>query len=272
MGVSAERSLDELTLVIPVYNEGANFPSLWEAVSSQSSLAGFARWWFTTSTKTTPFLLSSRLSRKGEQRLVLVKNDVGRGVVGAIRTGFNRVEQGPVLVVMADLSDDLSQVDTMVEYYRQGYQVVVASRYMRGGRLLDAPPLKGLMSRCAGVTLHWFRRIPTHDATNAFKLYDSQVLKGHKHREQGGLRTQSRTDGESISRRLPHCRDPHNLAQPHARRVTLSRLGLAAAISEVVFLRLPPPPVFLSATQAIGPAGRTALVSRVLMRAVVAGC
>jgi hypothetical protein len=65
----------------------------------------------------------------------------------------------------------------MVEYYRQGYQVVVGSRYMPGGRLLDAPPLKGAMSRVAGLTLHWFRGIPTHDATNAFKLYDSKILK-----------------------------------------------------------------------------------------------
>ena len=33
------------------------------------------------------------------------------------------------------------------------------------------------MSRLAGLTLHWFRGIPTHDATNAFKLYDSRMLK-----------------------------------------------------------------------------------------------
>src|ERR1035441_3601776 len=33
------------------------------------------------------------------------------------------------------------------------------------------------MSRVAGPTLHWFRGIPTHDATNAFKLYDSRILK-----------------------------------------------------------------------------------------------
>ncbi len=77
-----------------------------------------------------------------------MKNDVGRGVVGAIRTGFNQVEHGPVLVVMADLSDDLSQVDAMLDQYRQGYKVVVGSRYMPGGQLLDAPPLKG-----ADVTL-----------------------------------------------------------------------------------------------------------------------
>jgi dolichol-phosphate mannosyltransferase len=166
----------ELTLVIPVYNEGANFPSLWDAVSSQIVSPFRALVVYDFEEDNTVPVVQEIISR-GERRLVLVKNDVGRGVVGAIRTGFNHVEQGPVLVVMADLSDDLSQVDTMLDYYRQGYKVVVGSRYMRGGQLLDAPPLKGLMSRCAGVTLNWFRRIPTHDATNAFKLYDSQMLK-----------------------------------------------------------------------------------------------
>ncbi len=176
MGVAPEPVSNELTLVIPVYNEGANFPALWNAVSSQirSRFQALVVYDFDED-NTIPIL--QQIISAGETRLVPVKNNVGRGVVGAIRTGFNRVESGPVLVIMADLSDDLTRVDQMVDYYRQGYQVVVASRYMPGGRLLDAPLLKGMMSRVAGLTLHWFRGIPTHDATNAFKLYDSKILK-----------------------------------------------------------------------------------------------
>jgi glycosyltransferase involved in cell wall biosynthesis len=172
----AEPVSRELTLVIPVYNEGANFPELWSAVTSQirSRFRAFVVYDFDED-NTVPVL--RQIISTGETRLVPVKNNVGRGVIGAIRTGFNQVDGGPVLVIMADLSDDLTQVDQMVALYRQGYQVVVASRYMRGGRLLDAPPLKGAMSRVAGLTLHWFRGIPTHDATNAFKLYDSKMLK-----------------------------------------------------------------------------------------------
>jgi glycosyltransferase involved in cell wall biosynthesis len=174
--VGPELAWNDLTLVIPVYNEGANFPGLWSAVTSQirSRFRAFVVYDFDED-NTVPVL--QQIISTGDNRLVPVKNNIGRGVVGAIRTGFNQVESGPVLVIMADLSDDLAQVDQMVDYYRQGYQVVVASRYMPGGRLLDAPPLKGVMSRVAGLTLHWFRRIPTHDATNAFKLYDSKILK-----------------------------------------------------------------------------------------------
>jgi glycosyltransferase involved in cell wall biosynthesis len=174
--VVPKQTATELSLVIPVYNEGANFPALWSAVTAQirSRFRAFVVYDFDED-NTVPVL--RQIISAGETRLVPVKNNVGRGVIGAIRTGFNQVESGPVLVIMADLSDDLAQVDQMVEYYRQGYQVVAGSRYMPGGRLLDAPPLKGAMSRIAGLTLHWFRGIPTHDATNAFKLYDSKILK-----------------------------------------------------------------------------------------------
>jgi hypothetical protein len=55
-----------------------------------------------------------QLRSRGERRVWLVKNTVGRGVVGAIRTGFEQVSHRPVLVVMADLSDDLHQIDEML--------------------------------------------------------------------------------------------------------------------------------------------------------------
>ena len=176
----------ELTLVIPVYNEGANFHSLWKEATSQihSPFRALVVYDF-DGDYTVPVV--REIIASGEWRLELVKNEIRRGVVGAIRTGFNHVDDGAVLVVMADLSDDLSQVDQMLEYYKSGYQVVVASRYMPGGRLLGAPLLKGIMSRVAGTSLRWLRGIPTHDATNAFKLYEVALLRQLQIESQGGF-------------------------------------------------------------------------------------
>ena len=47
---------------------------------------------------------------------------------------------------------------------------------MRGGHQVGGPPLKRLMSRTAGLTLHWFAGVPTHDPTNNFKLYSRRFL------------------------------------------------------------------------------------------------
>jgi dolichol-phosphate mannosyltransferase len=164
---------DDLTIVIPVYNEGAGFEDLWNELNTHLQCPFRALVVYDFDEDNTVPAVQAVIAL-GERRLSLVKNDVRRGVVGA---GFHKVEQGPLLVVMADLSDDLAQVGRMLELYHQGYHVVVGSRYMKGGRIVNGPVLKQGLSRVAGVSLNWLRRIPTHDATNAFKIYDSAMLK-----------------------------------------------------------------------------------------------
>jgi hypothetical protein len=47
---------------------------------------------------------------------------------------------------------------------------------MRGGHQVGGPVLKRLLSRTAGLTLHWFGGVPVHDPTNNFKLYSRRFL------------------------------------------------------------------------------------------------
>jgi glycosyltransferase involved in cell wall biosynthesis len=175
-----------LSIVIPVYNEAANFPALWKELSGsiRSDFIAYVVYDFDED-NTVPVI--RRIVASGETRLRLVKNQRGRGVVAAIMTGFDVVPDGPVLVVMADLSDDLAQVDRMMELYQQGNQVVVGSRYMKGGKLIGGPVFKQALSRTAGVSLHWLRGLPTHDATNAFKIYDRAMVKTFNVQSQGGF-------------------------------------------------------------------------------------
>ena len=105
-----------------------------------------------------------------------LRNDLGRGVLNAMKAGMAASSGAYVLISMADGSDEPHVVDPMVELARDGADVVSASRYMRGGRQVGGPPLKRLMSRTAGLTLHWFAGVPTHDPTNNFKLYSRRFL------------------------------------------------------------------------------------------------
>ena len=57
-----------------------------------------------------------------------------------------------MLVTMADLSDDLTQVDEMYALYLQGFDLVCGSRYMKGGRLIGGPFFKQLLSRISGLS------------------------------------------------------------------------------------------------------------------------
>jgi glycosyltransferase involved in cell wall biosynthesis len=165
---------DPLALIVPVYNEAENFPALVAEVERHvpPPYRLYMVYDFDEDT-TVPVARSLAPSRPW---LRMVKNDLGRGVVWALKAGFQAVKRGPALVVMADLSDDLSIVPAMLALYRRGFQVVCPSRYMRGGRQVGGPLLKRFLSRAAGLSLHYLAGLPIHDATNNFRLYDAALV------------------------------------------------------------------------------------------------
>jgi dolichol-phosphate mannosyltransferase len=105
-----------------------------------------------------------------------LRNDLGRGVLNAMKAGIAAAQGDFILITMSDGSDEPQIVDDMVAKARAGADVVAASRYMRGGHQIGGPRLKRLMSRTAGLTLHWFAGVATHDPTNNFKLYSRRFL------------------------------------------------------------------------------------------------
>ena len=178
--------MNRLSIVIPVYNEAANFENLWAELSSAIK-RDFAAYVVYDMDEDNTVPVVSKIVAHGEARLRAMKNQRGRGVVAAIMTGFDVAPDGPVLVVMADLSDDLAQVDRMMALYEQGYHIVAGSRYMKGGQLIGGPVFKQTLSRLAGISLYWLRRLPTHDATNAFKIYDRAMVRSFKVESRGGF-------------------------------------------------------------------------------------
>jgi glycosyltransferase involved in cell wall biosynthesis len=159
---------------VPVYNEPENFPRVVEAV--EHHVPPPYRLLMVYDFEEDRTLPLARELAEARPFLELVRNDLGRGPANALRVGFAAAKQGPALVVMADLSDDLADVPAMLTLYREGFRVVCASRYMRGGGQIGGPWLKRTLSRGAGVSLHWLAQFPTHDATNNFRLYDAELV------------------------------------------------------------------------------------------------
>jgi dolichol-phosphate mannosyltransferase len=188
-----------VSLIVPVYNEAANFPNLVAEVERHvpPPFNLYVIYDFDEDT-TVPVAKALAADRPW---LKLVKNDLARGVVSAIQKGFQTVTSGPAFVVMADLSDDLSIVPRMLELYRQGNQIVCASRYMRGGQQVGGPLLKRTLSRVAGLSLYYLIRFPTHDATNNFRLYDAALVNEVGIESTGGFEVALEVTAKAFRRR-----------------------------------------------------------------------
>jgi len=164
----------ELAIILPVYNEG-------EAV--EPVLRGLAATVRTPHEVVVVYDFDADTTVPVIQRLATeipglrgLRNDLGRGVLNAMKAGIAATSAPYVLISMADGSDEPQVVDPMVALAKGGADVVAASRYMRGGHQIGGPLLKRVMSRVAGLTLHWFARVPTHDPTSNFKLYSRRFI------------------------------------------------------------------------------------------------
>jgi dolichol-phosphate mannosyltransferase len=165
-----------IDIIIPVYNEGEVIVQTLDEISGNLFVDyNILIIYDFDKDNTIPVVISYVVANKIDN-VFLVKNAYSRGVLNAIKTGFESAISEAVLVVMGDASDDLAVVNQMYHKLQEGNDIICGSRYMKGGRQIGGPVLKKFLSRMAGTSLHFLTGIPSHDVSNSFKLYRKSVV------------------------------------------------------------------------------------------------
>jgi len=175
----------EISLVIPVYNEHQTIVELLDEIEEVVSSSYKAYIVFDHDNDST-------LTRREEihakfENINFIKNKYGAGVIGAFKTGFDIADSKYIVPIMADLSDMPESINVMYDKIQGGYDLVVASRYMKGGKKIGGPKLKYCLSVLSNSMLYFFTDLPLHDITNAFIMYRKEVIKGIKVESTGGF-------------------------------------------------------------------------------------
>jgi glycosyltransferase involved in cell wall biosynthesis len=173
-------------VVVPVYNEGENVVPTLRGIVDKSRTRPLEVLVVYDFDEDTTVPVVKRLQEEIPE-LLLHRNDLGGGVLNAIKSGLAAARGPFILVTMGDGSDDAGDIDSMYELAKGGADVVAGSRYMRGGRQIGGPLLKRSMSRAAGLSLHWVAGIPVHDATSNFRMYSKRLLEKVTIESDGGF-------------------------------------------------------------------------------------
>jgi glycosyltransferase involved in cell wall biosynthesis len=183
---SGKAAMNKVNIIIPVYNEAENIRRAVERIEAAVTMPHAIAVVYDTEEDTT--LPVVRDMQKTVQGIELLKNKYGRGPLNAIKTGLEAASGAYALVTMADLSDPPEVMNALYEKAEAEHaDIVCASRYMKDGKQTGGPLIKGWLSRIAGITLHYFAKLPTHDATNSFKLYRVSFLKTQTIESSGGF-------------------------------------------------------------------------------------
>jgi glycosyltransferase involved in cell wall biosynthesis len=164
-----------LDIVIPVYNEGKNIlRTLTELRRQVKTPSRILICYDRPDDDTLPAIRNNPAAVEG-MTIEFVLNR-GRGAHGAVMSGFAASQAPFVLVFAAD--DDFNAVilDEMVRKAAAGADIVCASRFIPGGRMIGCPWLKALLVRASAFTLYHLARLPTHDASNGFRLFSRRLI------------------------------------------------------------------------------------------------
>ena len=101
-----------------------------------------------------------------------------RGLGRSYIDGIKKAVTEPVDVICqmdADLSHDPRQLPDLIAASEHA-DVVIGSRYVPGGRIVNWPPRRRLLSRMANMYLRAITRLGAHDCTSGYRCWRREAL------------------------------------------------------------------------------------------------
>jgi len=170
--------MDELSVVIPVYNESESLHELHEALHRVLETVD-TPWEIVyvddgSIDVSVQVLESLAAEDKAHTRVIALRRNFGQ--TAAIAAGIDN-SQGDIIVIMdADMQNDPADIPMMLEKMQEGYDVVSGWRIQRKDTFIT----RTLPSRIANGLISWVTGVKLHDYGCTLKAYRREVITGFR--------------------------------------------------------------------------------------------
>lgn len=163
-------------MIVPTYNELENLPAL---VGRLRSLPGDVHVLIVDDHSPDGTGLMADAIAACDPGVTVLHRSGKLGLGTAYRAGFQHgLSQGyQFLCTMdADFSHSPESLPALLDLAASGYDLVIGSRYVRGGAVVGSPPLRKFISYAANALAHTLLSVAARDCTAGFRCYRRQVL------------------------------------------------------------------------------------------------
>jgi dolichol-phosphate mannosyltransferase len=168
-------SPDQVTVVVPTYNELENLSDITGAITAH----GYRVLVVDDASPDGTGDLADQLSQENPLIEVLHRS-AKQGLGPAYAAGFDHLLATDTAVIVemdADFSHDPADLPRLVDAVDRGADLAIGSRYVAGGSTPDWPLMRQLISRGGNLYARTLLGIPVRDATAGFRAFRSSSLR-----------------------------------------------------------------------------------------------
>lgn len=169
-------------IVLPAYNESAAIGDLLDRIDAAMKSADQPYAVLVVDDGSTDQTGDIARAYATSRPVVVVRNDSNRGLGGAILRGLKAASRasnpGDMIVTLdADLTQDPAYIPRLIERWSEGADIVIASRFRHGARVVGLSGFRRLMTYGARVGMSVVMPIEgVRDYSCGFRLYDATAL------------------------------------------------------------------------------------------------
>ncbi|MFH1202696.1 MAG: glycosyltransferase [Candidatus Omnitrophota bacterium] len=164
----------KLSILIPVRNEGVNIKIMLKILNAAVDVNHEVLVIYDSLEDDTVPVVKSFENIYSNVRLI--HNDLGRGVVNAVRAGVIEAKGDNILIFAADEVGPVLAIEDMIHLIDEGCELVSCTRYAYGGRRLGGSLIGGMLSRVANKLLCLFAGSVFTDSTTGIKMFRKDVF------------------------------------------------------------------------------------------------
>ena len=165
----------KLSIVLPVRNESGGIKEALDLIISSIADLDYEIVVINDFSEDTSYGIIDKKSK--ENNKIKLFNNNKKGLGGAINLGITKSTGGVICIMMADMSDDISDLKTYYNLIKnENLDAVFGSRFIKGSSVSDYPLKKLILNRIFNYITKLIFLSNYNDFTNAFKIYKKNAL------------------------------------------------------------------------------------------------
>lgn len=165
----------KLSILMPVLNEGINLKIMLKILRATIEVPHEVMVVY-DSLEDDSIPVIEEMQRNNYPNLRGIHNKRGKGVANAIKSGIEAAQGIYILVIAADDIGPVLAVDDMISLMDEGCDLVSATRYSHGGRLLGGYLMSRFLSRIANRLFYHFSGSALTDSTIGIKMFRRSIF------------------------------------------------------------------------------------------------